>query len=757
MKRLALLLPLLLVPSIALAETAPFDMSGERQSVTPEATAPASPVTIATPVETPPPSRHYILPTGETTLSGETDRRVWSLNLDAATAASATVLSLGYSNAVMVAPELSTLTVTVNDQQLASEAIQAVEKPATLRLTLPPGLLKSGPNRFAVTAKQRHRTDCTIASTYELWTRLDPATSFLEPANGGADNSLDAIRAVGVDANGVSRFTILAPALDQPAAVAPLLRLSQALSLAAAMPRQAVSFVKGALPPAAPGQLALVVGTPAEVAALLPNLPASSADKPFIGLVPHGGAMVLAIVGPDWGAIASLVSGLLPASAQSDAASLATAAWQAPDAPLVTGDRQLSLAELGLRTEEFSGRQFHADVAFALPGDFYANAYGEMIVRLDAAFSPEVRAGSRFNIYVNGHIASSVPINAVGGSILKSLPVRVTMRHLRPGLNRLTFEADLATAADAACLPGATATAAPRFALFDTTSIDIPRFARAGQRPDLAALTAIGYPLATGDRPVALYLDHIGTDTLSAAGTLLGKLALKAGRPIDVQPTTALTGIAAGPAVLIAAADHLPPDVLVRFNIAADVASRWPSGAPTGATTPAATLNGWRDRLAADNGNPLMRAVAWVRSNFDLSSTGWHLAAGVPPAFLPDPSTSVLAAAGDNPAGDADWLLVTTPDGAHLVDGVETLTREANWQRLSGYVSAYAPAADRMDSASLPTRFVGVGTSGLANLRLIAANWLSSNLLAFVGLVLVFAVLLAATTTAMHNRFGRRN
>ena len=31
-----------------------------------------------------------------------------------------------------------------------------------------------------------------------------------------------------------------------------------------------------------------------------------------------------------WGAIASLVSGLLPASAQGDAASLATAAWQAP-------------------------------------------------------------------------------------------------------------------------------------------------------------------------------------------------------------------------------------------------------------------------------------------------------------------------------------------------------------------------------------------------------------------------------------------
>ena len=98
----------------------------------------------------------------------------------------------------------------------------------------------------------------------------------------------------------------------------------------------------------------------------------------------------------------------------------------------------------------------------------------------------------------------------------------------------------------------------------------------------------------------------------------------------------------------------------------------------------------------------------------------------------------------DFPEFDADRAALLARSRALGVERLVLLgVYQANWQRLSGYVSAYAPAADRMDSASLPTRFVGVGPSGLANLRLIAANWLSSNLLAFVGLVLVFAVLLA--------------
>ncbi len=56
-----------------------------------------------------------------------------------------------------------------------------------------------------------------------------------------------------------------------------------------------------------------------------------------------------------------------------------------------------------------------------------------------------------------------MPITSRNGGIFRHLPIRVTMRHLRPGPNRIDLEAVLMTRADTVCAPGATALAEPRF------------------------------------------------------------------------------------------------------------------------------------------------------------------------------------------------------------------------------------------------------------------------------------------------------
>ena len=43
---------------------------------------------------------------------------------------------------------------------------------------LPPGVLKAGGNMVRFAANQRHRTDCTVESTFELWTDIDPKRTF---------------------------------------------------------------------------------------------------------------------------------------------------------------------------------------------------------------------------------------------------------------------------------------------------------------------------------------------------------------------------------------------------------------------------------------------------------------------------------------------------------------------------------------------------------------------------------------------------
>lgn len=99
-------------------------------------------------------------------------------------------------------------------------------------------------------------------------------------------------------------------------------------------------------------------------------------------------------------------------------------------------DRRIALSELGLESSEFGGRRFRNEFYVGMPADFYASAYGEAAMLLDAAYSSQVLPGSHIDIYVNDEIASTVPISNNGGGIFRHLPINVTMRHFKPARTR---------------------------------------------------------------------------------------------------------------------------------------------------------------------------------------------------------------------------------------------------------------------------------------------------------------------------------
>ena len=70
------------------------------------------------------------------------------------------------------------------------------------------------------------------------------------------------------------------------------------------------------------------------------------------------------------------------------------------------------------------------------------------MILLDAAYTPAVLPGSHIDIYVNDSIASTVPITSSGGGLPRHLPINVTMRHFRPGVNTIAIEAILETESD---------------------------------------------------------------------------------------------------------------------------------------------------------------------------------------------------------------------------------------------------------------------------------------------------------------------
>ena len=692
--------------------------------------------------------------------------RSWSIYITPEQAAAPARFKFSYQNAVVVAPEASQLTVLLNNRIVGQQPIASSDAPSSVSFDVPAGLLQPGANLLTFEATQRHRTDCTVQSTYELWTDIDPAKTYLSFSGQEAArfSSTDAIRAIGVDETGQTRINFVVPALAQPGTTKPLLRLAQGLAVLSGMPNETFSFTPDTLPQSGAGRMTVVVGTPAELQAVIATPPAAQA-APLASFVtdPKSGAPVLLISGPSLPAISSAIDTIVsttdrPATAIRD--TLATQRWSAPDAPLVVAATNLTFAQLGVRTTEFSGRRFRTNFNIAVPSDFYANAYGEATVLLDAAYTQNVLPGSHIDIYVNGNIASTVPISSTGGGIFRHLPIRVTMRHFKPGLNTLSLEAILMTKEDEVCVPGTTAGAAPRFALFDTSELHIPDFARIGQRPNLAGLSGTGYPYNRAIQPTPLFIDRIDSDTLSATATLLAQMAVVAGRPIEVEPAATPGAIGERDAIFIGSISQMPPAVLTQLNIAPTTQATWrpPEAAQPNQTEPSVTFDDWRSKVSGGVWRGQITSFQeWLRRNFDISLSSLQFVPRSEEVFTPRKTDSLLIAQGKSAAGGSSWTIVTAPSAKDLREGVEAIATQVNWPQLAGHITTYSSKTSKVESVPIGRfDFVASQPWSLSNYRLIAANWLSTNILSYAFLLVVLSLLIGVTTASMLSRLGRR-
>ncbi|MBY5788800.1 cellulose biosynthesis cyclic di-GMP-binding regulatory protein BcsB [Rhizobium leguminosarum] len=796
--------------AFAQAQTAPFDMSGERPpgaSVTPRLTPPAAaapvpvtppvsvipaPATSAAPVPPPvvaqpqpaaparqpaaaansvaPPRsgdvRRFVVPFSKLSLGGEYDRRSWSVYLTPEQAAAKASFTFAYQNSIVVAPEASALTVYLNNRPIGQQRVGSPDGPSTVTFEVPPGLLQPGANLVTFEADQRHRTDCSIQSTYELWSNIDPAGTYLSFAGRDAAqlSSADAIRAIGVDSAGKTEFDIVVPALEQPGTTKPLLRLAQGLSVLSSMPNQIFAFSIASLPAGGPGKLSVLVGTAAELRPLFPGLPPGAESAALAAFVtdPRSGSPVLLISGPSWQAVSSAIDTIVsPTDRSSDVRRnvLTTERWSAPNAPLVFSDTNIALSQLGVKTTEFSGRRLRTSFNIAVPADFYANAYGEAKVLLDAAYTDNVLPGSHIDIYVNDNIASTVPITKTSGGILRHLPIRVTMRHFKPGLNSVAIEAILMTEDDAVCAPGSTAGDTPHFALFDTSELQIPDFARVGQRPNLAAMAGTAYPYGRATEPTPLFIDRVDADTLSAAATLLGQMAVTAGHPIAVETIASPNMIGDRDAIFIGSISQMPATALSQTNISTASQASWrpvPDAQP-GVVDTGTAFEEWNSKVSGGVLRSRITAFReWLSRNFDISRSSLQFMPGADQIFTPPNAATLLVAQGSSPAGAGAWTVVAAPSAKDLREGLEVLTTQLNWPQISGHITTYSSKTGKIDAVPV-TRFDFVPSTpwSIANYRLIAANWLSTNILSYAFLLVVFLLLIGVTTSSMLKKLGR--
>ncbi|SDN09603.1 cellulose biosynthesis cyclic di-GMP-binding regulatory protein BcsB [Ensifer sp. YR511] len=770
-----LVLPALLLASLATgvsAQPSPFDMSGERPADAPILQPPADTGSNAGPAEPivtlkpPDDFKRFIIPFSALSLTGEVDERTWSVYLTPAQAQSAVSLNFAYQNAIVVAPEASTLSIFVNGELAGEKPIGSAEAATPLSYDLKPGLLRAGSNDIRVKVRQRHRTDCTVESTYELWTEIAPESAFIRFSSGDSAtlSSLDDVRAVGLDARGRTQFNLVVPGLQQPSRTAALMRLAQGMALRGQMPAQEFALSETMPELAKPGQMTALVGTAEEVAPFLERLPEGASSGPVAMFVRDGKtkSSVLVISGPDWSAVQEAIEGITqpmdrPSNVPRDV--IATGRWQLPETPLVVTNARLRFSELGVETSEFTGRRFRTRFSVAVPSDFYADAYGDATLLLDAAYTDAVLPGSHIDIYINGNIASTIPLNSATGDILRHLPIKVTMRHFKPGPNLIEIEAVLSAEPDKACAPGTPASNDPRFALFDTSELRMPDFARIGRRPNISAISGAAAPYRSDSAAVPLFLDRADEDTLSAAATFLARLAVAGGRPMLVEVITSPLAAGSRNAIFIGAMPQLPKTVLTQVGIDPARQMSWGNAEDTGRPDDTQkAIDEWRTRLSGGAWrNQVTGFQTWVKQEFDISLSSLRILPEAQAAYIPPESAGLVIAQGANPSDDATWTLLTAPTGKRLREGTAAIADVTRWQQLAGRVSAYEPATDKIEVTPVAGfDFVQTQPPSLTNYRLIFANWLSSNIMVYALLLIVLSVLLGLATSSMLTRLGRR-
>ncbi|UZF90389.1 cellulose biosynthesis cyclic di-GMP-binding regulatory protein BcsB [Bosea sp. NBC_00550] len=780
---------------------APFMIAPPSQQ--PAAPPPAAPAPAPSREAAPPPAPAFafkpLLPASRVTLEGESDTRSWAFYLSQDEAGTDLSLDVAFQNALVVMPEVSRLAVRLNGERIIEVPIASSDRLKHSSTAVRKGLLRPGQNTISFEVLQRHRTDCTVASTYELWTRIDGAGTRLTFKGPNAQQfrlrGIDDLPAIGADEGGQTTIVIVAPGASRAISANSIFAVAQALALRGRYGQVAVKVSEQMPDRVRPGTLTVALGTNEEIRALLGALPAEAGGRSFLGFVPSPkkGADMLLVTGESWPDLDAIVGKILTAPVSRPAninrKTMDTASWHVPDAPFISDRQVVRFSELGIATQESSGRRMRVRAVVAMPGDFYANAYGEATLYLDGAYSNEVLPGdSHIEIFVNGNVAATVPLNAATGGLFQQFPITVPLRHFRPGVNEVWFETVTVTKSDLACGPGATLPGKSRFALFDTTALAIPDFAKIGVSPNLAAVAGTGFPYSVASR-VALIMGRQDPANLSAATTLLAHIAQRASRPLAVDVLAGTAAVGDRPVLIVGAAGQLPAGLLPRVGIADNVRATWPLRADAVVVTPdaegaavfdavinrlqgrqatpeasggaAPTTEGVRERWRGSLGGPLARYFIafdqWLQRTFDLSFAQLRTPSRAPTLYEPAEGTDLIAVQAADPDTRQVWTAFIARREEALESTVDRIVSPGNWAGMAGKITAFRGAQEAHIISADSTSFVMTRPFSLANMRLVFANWMSSNIGIYALALLTACIGLGIGTSLMLGRLGRRS
>ncbi|MFC0284011.1 cellulose biosynthesis cyclic di-GMP-binding regulatory protein BcsB [Camelimonas abortus] len=466
-------------------------------------------------------------------LRGEIDATEWPVYLTDAEARSRLQFRVSYLTAISVMPEASALTLIVNDVAVGQTILQAPSGARQAVFDIPADLVRPGWNSVRITADMRHRVDCSLGATYELWTQLDPANTGLL-VYGTPPRAMDVadVASLSPDSFGAFPVRVILPGRTTLEGMNRVMAAVQAVALRARYLQPVVD-----VGPAADGDagMNLLVGVYRDIAAQ-PGLEMLGAvNGPRVVLLPgaNGRRPTLVITGQT----ADDLREALELAGRNDpprGAPPGLAALANYRGLRVEGSERIPLSRLNIPSIEFNGRLFRVSFDLVLPPDFYTSDYAKVLLRLDGGYVAGLGPEPQISISVNGQDAATTVLSRRDGEVFRRNEIPFPLGRLQPGFNRVEILARVPSPADRACDPVAMIGAPKRFLLLDTSEIVIPTLARMAEMPNLAVTTSSAFPLTLTDGG-RLFLPSPDRHSVGAAATIAAQMALAADRQLKLE------------------------------------------------------------------------------------------------------------------------------------------------------------------------------------------------------------------------------
>jgi hypothetical protein len=707
-------------------------------------------------------------------LTGESDVEQFTFRLDARQADAGGDLVLAYQNAVSVLPDTGVMTVEINGKPAGEYPIVSPFDFLRQKIPVSAKLLREGTNAVRISISQHHRVDCSLDATYELWTRFSPVLSGFQMAGAPSFTSFDDLSSVGRMEDGATELRLVLPKTADADMLNAASVVVQALTLYLA--RQDVIVTVADKPGDGPGidLFAGVMGVDA----------ANAGGMQLYAAAPYG-VTVRPSVDPERAAVifragsTEQLQQLLLEAVRGPMAAGLKAAKQAEHFGVVeaSAEKEFSLKDAGIRSSSFSGRLMRTHFDVVMPADFYAAEYATFDLRLNAATAPGLDPSAQMLVRINDKVVNSFPFRNTDGQKFNGKLIELPLRAFRPGHNKVELLAELPDADDKVCAPQTRNTEKPRYVLLDGTTFSVPPLARVTRLPDLAAFAGNAYPYGAG-KPFNIYLRSIDSHSASAAMTVLARLAMTSGAPVNgtFRPEGAGVNVS-GDALVIASNPSEAQDYSRKTDrrMAGMFAVNDRAAALMKADlTSTASIISEAHAQTNEAGDQLIQAfenstadrdagrswMARVRS-LVASATGqfgnWLNYDDAKPQQISLANTLLMVTQTARTDGEGIVTEIRAGTSDDLSKGIRRLADPGIWSMLDGGTAMIdAKTMDLVTLTSQKQSFGEVTDQSIGNYRRIAAAWLSDNFQAYVILVIVMVGLFSAWLGVVVQRKGVR-